>query len=69
MNDIVYIDHMQIADVPAAILDMQMSKVPIISGYAVGIEIVPPLSTTVQPSASPQAIQKCFRCYNLNVHG
>jgi hypothetical protein len=31
MNDIVYIDHMKIADV--AILDMQMSKVPIISGY------------------------------------
>ena len=31
MNDIVYIDHMKIADVP--ILDMQMSKVPIISGY------------------------------------
>ena len=33
MNDIVYIDHMKIADV--AILDMQMSKVPIISGYDV----------------------------------
>jgi hypothetical protein len=31
MNDIVYINHMKIADV--AILDMQMSKVPIISGY------------------------------------
>jgi hypothetical protein len=31
MNDVVYIDHMRIADVP--ILDMQMSKVPIISGY------------------------------------
>jgi hypothetical protein len=27
----------------------------------VGIEIVPPFSTTLQPSASPQAIQKCFR--------
>ena len=31
MNDIVYIDHMKIVDV--AILDMQMSKVSIISGY------------------------------------
>jgi hypothetical protein len=26
----------------------------------VGIDIVPPFSTTIQPSASPQAIQKCF---------
>jgi hypothetical protein len=26
----------------------------------VAIEIVPPFNTTVQPSASPQAIQKCF---------
>jgi hypothetical protein len=31
MNDIVYIVHMKISDV--AILDMRMSKVPIISGY------------------------------------
>jgi hypothetical protein len=36
MNDIVYIDHMKIADVPASpFLDMQMSKVSIISGYAI----------------------------------
>ena len=28
---------------------------------SVGIEIVPPFSTTVQPSTSPRAIQKCFR--------
>ena len=40
MNDIVYIDHMKIADRPVvAILDMQVSKVPIISGYAY---LVPP---------------------------
>jgi hypothetical protein len=28
---------------------------------AMGIEIVPPFSNTVQPPASPRAIQKCFR--------
>lgn len=28
---------------------------------AMGIEIVPPFSTIVQPSATPQAAQKCFR--------
>jgi hypothetical protein len=39
MNDIVYIDHMKIARPGVAILDMQMSKVPIISGYAVGCPI------------------------------
>ena len=34
MNDIVYIDHMKIVEGPGvAILDMQMSKVPILSGY------------------------------------
>jgi len=28
-----------------------------------GIEIVPPFSTAVQPSASPKVIQKCFIRY------
>jgi hypothetical protein len=45
MNDIVYIDHMKIAGV--AILDMQMSKVPIISGYVSNT----PLITLNHPSS------------------